>query len=60
MLAESCFLDKVCTRSALNTGWETEAVAQSSLRLVLGRVLIINLARLGSYGLVRHFVLLDW
>ena len=28
MLAESCFLDKVCTRSALNTGWETETVAQ--------------------------------
>ena len=26
MLAESCLLDKVCTRSAFNTGWE--AVAQ--------------------------------
>ena len=29
MLAESCLLDKVCTRSALNTGWETEAVVHS-------------------------------
>ena len=25
MLADSCFLDKVCTRSALNTGWESVA-----------------------------------
>ena len=43
MLAESCFLDKVCTRSALNTGWE--AVAQwnemSDYRSGVGLTLIL-------------------
>ena len=41
MLAESCFLDKVCTRSALNTGWETEAVAQ--WRWVITEVALVSL-----------------
>ena len=45
MLAESCFLDKVCTRSVLNTGWETEAVAQwnemSDYRSGVGLTLIL-------------------
>ena len=45
MLAESCFLDKVCTRSVLNTGWETEAVAQwnemSDYRSSVGLTLIL-------------------
>ena len=44
MLAESCFLDKVCTRSAFNTGWE--AVAQwnemSDYRSGAGLTLIIR------------------
>ena len=45
MLAESCFLYKVCTRSVLNTGWETEAVAQwnemSDYRSSVGLTLIL-------------------
>ena len=41
MLAESCFLDKVCTRSVLNTGWETEAVAQ--WRWVITEVALVSL-----------------
>ena len=45
MLAESCLLDKVCTRSALNTGRETEAVAQwnemSDYRSGIGLTLIL-------------------
>ena len=44
MLAESCFLDKVCTRSAFNTGWE--AVAQwnemSDYRSGAGLTLILS------------------
>ena len=43
MLAESCLLDKVCTRSAFNTGWE--AVAQwnemSDYRSGVGLTLIL-------------------
>ncbi len=43
MLAESCLLDKVCTRSAFNTGWE--AVAQwnemSDYRSSVGLTLIL-------------------
>ena len=41
MLAESCFLYKVCTRSVLNTGWETEAVAQ--WRWVITEVALVSL-----------------
>ena len=41
MLADSFFLDKVCTRSALNTGWETEAVAQ--WRWVITEVALVSL-----------------
>ena len=45
MLAESCLLDKLCTRSALNTGRETEAVAQwnemSDYRSGVGLTLIL-------------------
>ena len=41
MLADSCFLDKLCTRSALNTGWETEAVAQ--WRWVITEVALVSL-----------------
>ena len=36
-----------------------QPLEQCSLRLVLGRVFVLNLARLGTYGTVRHNILPD-